>query len=292
MAAVKVVITGGGGQLGRAFQFAVARQNLPVELFLFNRPELDVADSYLTLQALRTVQPNVVINCAGYTAVERAEAEPDAAAVGNVTGPANLANACKSIGARLVHFSTDYVFDGKKNAPYTETDAVHPLSVYGRTKWQGEEAIRQSECDYLILRTAWVFSPFGENFVTKMVRMAAEKPQLQVVNDQWGSPTYAVDLAAMVLQLVSQVHTRPWTSGLFHLTNAGRATWHDLAREAVSLSGLSTPVLPVRTNFFPSKVHRPAFSVMDCSLFEKTFGLSPRPWTEALQDCISQLKTL
>jgi len=292
MAAAKVVITGGGGQLGRAFQFVAARQDLPVEIFLFNRHELDISDSYLTLQALHTLEPDVVINCAGYTAVERAESEPQAAIEGNVTGPANLAGACKSIGARLVHFSTDYVFDGEKTTPYKETDTVHPLSVYGRSKWQGEEAIRQSGCEYLILRTAWVFSPFGDNFVTKMVRMAAERPQLQVVNDQWGSPTYAVDLAEKVLQLVAQVHERPWISGLFHLTNSGAATWHDLAREAVALSGHRTHVLPVSTDFFPSKVHRPAYSVMDCSFFEKTFGLRLRPWNEALQHCIFQLKTL
>jgi len=286
MAQTKVVITGAGGQLGQAFRFASRLADSNIEYFFFARSEMDLSRPDSLAYALSKIKPNWVINCAGYTHVEMAETETEEAFLLNEKAVMHLAEACRQAGARLIHFSTDYAFDGKKNLPYSESEITNPLSVYGQSKCGGERAIRKVGCDHYIFRTAWLFSPFGENFVTKMLRLGREKDVLHVVNDQTGSPTNATDLATMVLACISNDKGSGFQSGIFHLTNAGQATWFDLASAVLKEAGIPTPVMPVPTGYFPSKVERPAFSVLDNSLFINTFGIHPRPWQEALKDCI------
>jgi len=289
MAETKVVITGAGGQLGQAFLFASRHVDTNHTYFFFNRSEMDLTRPDSLAYALERIKPDWVINCAGFTNVEKAETETESAFLLNEKAVKYLAEACKQVGTRLIHFSTDYVFDGKKNRPYSEMESTNPISVYGLSKLAGEKAIRESGCEHYIFRTAWLYSAFGENFVTKMLRMGREKPELNVVNDQTGSPTNALDLAKMVLACLGKDIGSDFRSDTFHLTNTGQATWFDLATAALKEAGIATPVNPVSTGHFLSKVERPAFSVLDNSYFINTFGIHPRPWPEALKDCIKLL---
>lgn len=275
------IVTGARGQLGSCL-VARLRARGQDEVFAFDRATLDITDASALRNALLEIAPDFVANAAAMTHVDRCENEPEAAEAANAIAPRVVAEACREIGARLVHVSTDYVFDGTGSTPYRESDPVRPQSAYGRTKLAGEEGVRTLLPEALIVRTAWVFGP-GRNFVRTMLEAAARSlqgaaPELRVVDDQQGSPTYADDLAQALLTLVEAEAT-----GTYHVANAGVATWWDLARASIDAWGHpELPIERVRTKDFPRPAPRPAWSVLDIGRAERA-GVQMRPWREALE---------
>ncbi|MDR2414367.1 MAG: dTDP-4-dehydrorhamnose reductase [Odoribacteraceae bacterium] len=274
-------ITGADGQLGKALR---EKHFNPLDELFFTDREVDITDPRAITDFANKNDVDTIINCAAYTNVDRAEDhEQDARAV-NRDGVANLAALCREQGNLLVHLSTDYVFDGETNAPYHERHATNPLSAYGRTKRDGELAIRRSGCLHLIIRTSWLFSSTGDNFPRAILRLAAERDELRVVNDQTGSPTFAGDLADAILRLLS-VDELPEYQGIYHYANAGSCSRYDLAREILALSGSTCRVIPVTTAELPARAPRPPYSVLDSRKIRDAFGLEIPDWRDALRRC-------
>jgi len=281
---VKVLITGAGGQVATALS---ARPPAGVELTNVARSELDIADPEQVRRVLSAVRPDAIINAAAYTAVDRAESEPERAREVNETGPRNIAEIAAQIVARVLHLSTDFVFDGAKMSPYTEADRPAPLSVYGMSKLAGEQAVREVAARWVIARTAWLYGVHGRNFVKTILGKAATGETLRVVSDQVGSPTYARDLAEALVRLIQQELT-----GTFHLTNSGACSWYDFRREILRRSGFgNTPVLPISSQELGRPARRPAYSVL-ANVAWVTAGEVPlRPWPEALADMLQAWHT-
>jgi dTDP-4-dehydrorhamnose reductase len=277
---VKILLTGRNGQVGRELERSLAALG---ELVAFDRRDLDLADPDQLVSRVRELGPQLIVNAAAYTAVDSAEGEVQQAMAINATAPGILAEEASRLGACLVHYSTDYVFDGNKRSPYTEEDTPNPANVYGRSKLAGEEAIQASGCRHLILRTAWVYSSHGQNFLLTMLRLAGEKPELRVVDDQIGAPTWARDIANATASMLG-LATMP--EGLFHLTAAGQTSWCGFARAIFRIRGLQVPVLPIASSDFPTPAARPAFSVLDNSKLTARTGISMRDWERALADCL------
>ena len=189
----------------------------------------------------------------------------------------------------LIHISTDYVFDGAATEPYTEKSPTNPQTVYGRTKLEGERLIRKSGCMYIIIRTSWLYSPYGHNFVKTICRLAREKDEIGVVNDQWGTPTYAGDLADAIIRIIDIGDLPEW-EGIFHFSNGGKCTWYDFAKEIVALSGFDCQVKPLTSAEYPTKAKRPAYSVLDKGKLKRVFDMEPRDWREALKDCMNSIE--
>jgi len=276
-----ILVFGGDGQLGRELTRAAAAR--AAVLRALSHAEADIADASAVATALALWNPGVVINAAAYTKVDLAEAEPDAARRGNEIGPGVLAAACVGAGLPMVHISTDYVFDGSKDGAYLETDPVRPINVYGRTKVAGEDAVRRRLAHHVILRTAWVYSEFGHNFIKTALRLAAASDELRIVSDQHGSPTSAAEIAEAVLNVAAAfLHDRT-LAGTYHFTAAGATTWHGFASRVVAvaapMTGRNPRVIPIETADYPTAAKRPANSRLDCRLFVKTFGFLPRHWT-------------
>jgi dTDP-4-dehydrorhamnose reductase len=243
--------------------------------------ELDVTDRAALRREVEASHPDVVVNCAAWTAVDRAETEPDAAYRVNVLGARNVAQAAERIGARVVYFSTDYVFDGTASEPYDEDAPTGPLSVYGRTKLQGEQATREANPDHLILRLAWLYGSTGHNFVRTVLRLADEKDQLRIVDDQVGSPTFTEDVVHQLWTAIEE-----GCSGTYHCVNAGQASWHAFASRIVRRLGLTVPVVAIHTTDYPTPARRPAYSALANRKFELEGLNSMRPWEDALDDCL------
>jgi dTDP-4-dehydrorhamnose reductase len=258
---------------------------------LLGRPKIDLLDRDSVRRAVAGSQAETVINAAAYTAVDRAEEDAETAAACNALGPLYLAEAAREVGARLVHVSTDYVFAGTGDRPWTERDHTGPKSVYGRTKLEGEQAVRETLAAHAIIRTAWVYSPFGHNFVKTMLRLGEAHPEVSVVGDQFGSPTSALDLADGLLTLVAG--WRSEKAGTYHLAGTGTASWAELAREIFALSaargGPGAAVKAITTAEWPAKAPRPFNSRLDSSLFQSTFGYRARHWRESLAEVIERL---
>ena len=258
--------------------------------------DVDITDS----AALRTFAANApekiewIVNCSAYTAVDRAEEEPDKAFAINRDGVGNLARTAAELGARLLHVSTDYVFDGKSERPYTEEDPVHPRGVYGRSKAEGEEMLRSVLPEHMIIRTAWLYGYRGKNFVATMLRLMGEREEIGVVNDQRGSPTYAPHLAEVMVTVLKSPVFRP---GTYHYTNAGETTWHGFAveiyRRASELGILGNPcrIKPLTTAEYPTKAARPAYSSLSAGKIARTYGISIPPWEEGLSSYLEEVKT-
>ncbi|MHC4428054.1 MAG: dTDP-4-dehydrorhamnose reductase [Planctomycetota bacterium] len=275
------VIVGTIGMLGRALADIFPRCMPVVEI---PGPEdLDVTDAAAVETRLESLQPSVVINATGYTDVDEAEREPEAADLVNRQGPANLAAACEMVDALLVHYSTDYVFDGTLDRPYQPDDRPHPINAYGRSKLAGEQAVRNAGGQWLIIRSSWMFAPHGRNFVRTILEHARRAESLSVVDDQRGTPTYAPDLAAASLELVDA-----GARGILHVANAGECTWFELAGAAVECAGLECRILPCRTADQTRPAPRPAYSVLDCELANGLIG-PQRPWRDALTACVSAI---
>ena len=292
---MNILVTGANGQLGTEIR------NLSEGMghhFIFSDVNevpgcetvyLDITNLDAIRIVCRSENVHVIINCAAYTDVAKAEDDIDFAALLNHTAPGHLAQVAREIGATMIHISTDYVFHGDASIPYREDDEPHPLGVYGVTKLQGEEAVRQSGCKYLIFRTAWLYSPYGKNFVKTVRRLTAEKPEMKCVFDQVGTPTYAADLAAMILKVIAD--GRLDATGTYHFTNEGVISWYDFAKAIASLSGNVCDIRPCHSDEFPSKAERPHFSVLDKTKVKETFGVEIPYWLDSLKECIKRLSS-
>ncbi len=275
---LKVLLTGAKGMLGS--DVAEIFRSAGHEVKAYNRKELDITDKKMCLRAAEDFQPEVIINCAAYTKVDECEKNLETAMSINKTGAENIAKAAEICGAYLIHISTDYVFDGTASKPYTENDLTCPVNVYGLSKLGGEDAVKGTCTRYSIIRTSWLFGAKGQNFIKTILKLASERNELKVVNDQCGCPTYTRDLAKALLFFA---HRQPL--GLFHCTNNGSCTWYELAKEALSFSSKDPDMVkPVSSSAFPRPAKRPAYSVLDNSKFEKMAGFRLRSWKEALRD--------
>jgi dTDP-4-dehydrorhamnose reductase len=278
-----VLIIGAGGMLGRAWRELLASQG--IAYLAPSRTELDITNlSHLEKWVTRKDQ--LIINCSAWTDVDGAESNPDGAMLLNAQGPKLLAARCEAVDARLVHYSTDYVFNGQATSPYTVDQPRDPLGVYGKTKAAGEQAIEETGCQYLIIRTSWLYAPWAKNFVRTIAKLGRSKPSLKVVHDQRGRPTSSQYLAAASLELIRQN-----VQGIAHVTDGGECTWYEFAKEILRLDGSSCVVEPCTTDEFPRPARRPAYSVLDLSLTEKLLGPSPT-WQSNLADVMRQLEPL
>jgi dTDP-4-dehydrorhamnose reductase len=291
---MKVLVTGSEGQLARSLaERAAAFTQLDIRLV--GRPELDLERPETIAPALDAAAPDVIINAAAYTAVDQAEDEPERAMKVNAEAAGALATAMRRRGGRFVQISTDYVFDGRAGQPYREESPVGPLGVYGRTKLAGEEAVRHAHPEAAIIRTAWVYSPFGRNFVATMMRLAEERDEVAVVADQKGSPTSALDLATGVLTMVDEWADGGKTGlgGTYHLAGSGAATWHQVAAqvfEELQSLGRKAPALrPIGTGEWPTRAARPANSVLDSASFVRAFGYTMPDWRSSVRETVRRL---
>lgn len=282
-----ILVTGANGQLGKELQ-ALA-QDLPSYTFLFvTKEELNIADAAATEKYFAAHPINFCINCAAYTAVDKAESESENAYLINGTAVATLAAACNKNNTQLIHISTDYVFDGTATQPYKETDQTNPVSVYGRSKLQGEISAIENCPSAIIIRTAWVYSSFGNNFVKTMLRLMKERESINVVNDQLGCPTYAADLAAAIMQIIASGKSKE-NPGIYHYSNAGITNWYAFAVAIKELSGTNCVVDPITTAQYPTAAKRPAYSVLDTAKITSTFGLVIPAWGDSLKRCLHLL---
>lgn len=284
---LNILITGANGQLGSSLRRlgGVSPHN-----YLFTDvAELDITDAAAVLRTVEERRIDVIVNCAAYTDVERAEEDEPTAELLNHKAAGNLAAAAKATGATLFHVSTDYVFDGTAHRPYTEEAPTAPLGVYGRTKLAGERAVAESGCKYLTFRTAWLYSEYGNNFLKTMLRLTAEKEHLNVVFDQAGTPTYAGDLAMTIFSIVEGRYYAG-NEGLYHFSNEGVASWYDFAAEIAAAAGHDKcRIRPCRTEEFPTKAPRPAYSVLDKRKIKETFGLEIPHWRESMLYCLKNM---
>ena len=283
-----ILVTGANGQLGSEMRRLGAIS--PNNYIFTDVAELDITDQSAVAKFVATNGVNVIINCAAYTNVDKAEDEPALAELINATAVANLATAAKSVDATLIHISTDYVFGMDGNTPRTEDMPTSPLGVYGRTKLAGEQAIAAVGCKSLIFRTAWLYSEFGTNFLKTILRLTAERPTLNVVFDQVGTPTYAGDLAVLIFSII-EYDTYEGNEGIYHFSNEGVCSWYDFATEIALAAGhTECKITPWRSNEFPSKVTRPAYSVLDKSKVKRTFDVEIPYWRDSMTHCINRLK--
>jgi len=273
---LRILLTGRTGQVGSALERALA----PLcELTACDRKSLDLQHIG---NAVSNAKPDIIVNAAAYTAVDRAEQEKDLAFAVNATAVGELARQAKAIGALLVHFSTDYVFDGEKSSPYVETDAANPINVYGRSKLEGERAIVASGCRHLIFRTSWVYAPKGRNFMHAILAGAKERPELRVVDDQHGAPTSSLAIAGAVAQILADPGVAGKASGIYHLSAAGETTWHGFAKAILEARGIRVPLRAIPSTEYPVAAKRPKNSRLDNSKLAATFGISPADWRDGL----------
>jgi len=285
---VKVLVTGCNGQLGSEFKLLV--KEFPNFSFLLTDvDDLDITDYHQVEIFFKKYMPDVVINCAGYTAVDKAEDEPEKAMWLNRDAVTNLAAAGSLCDSYMVHISTDYVFNGKNIRPYREDDIPSPVSIYGLTKLAGEEAMMSCLQFGMIIRTSWLYSSFGNNFVKTILKRCAEKGELNVVTDQFGSPTYARDLAKAILEILPAAMSSKQFE-IFHYADEGECSWFEFACEAVSIAGLPCRINPIDTKGYPTKAQRPAYSVFDKSLIKNRFGITIPEWRESLKECVEELR--
>ena len=283
---MRILVTGADGQLGRSLRRAAVGS---VDEYLFTDvAELDITNREAVVGHVAENSVDIIINCAAYTNVEQAETEEAKAYELNATAVGYLAEAAKANDALLVHISTDYVFMGGCCAMLTEESHPQPLNAYGRTKLAGEEAVKASGCHHIILRTAWLYSEFGHNFVKTMLRLTGETKEVRVVSDQLGTPTYAGDLAEAIVEIIS---ARNFREGLYHYTNLGECSWWQFAREIARLAGhTECEVTPCTTEEYGARALRPHYAVLDKSKFRRTFGLEIPEWRESLKKCIDELQ--
>jgi dTDP-4-dehydrorhamnose reductase len=279
-----ILVFGGNGQLGRELMRAAASRAIAMRTL--SRADADITDSAAVQAALSQCKPDLVVNAAAYTKVDLAETSVEDARRDNEVGPAVLAGACAMAGVPMVHVSTDYVFDGTKQGAYLESDPVCPINVYGRTKAAGEDAVRRVLKRHVIVRSAWVYSEFGHNFLKTVFRLAATREELRVVADQHGSPTSAREIADAILLIAPVLLQDKDIWGTYHFTAAGLTTWYGFACRVVSIqapiTGRNPRVAPIPTAEYPTAAKRPANSQLDCRLFTQVFGFTPRHWTEGV----------
>lgn len=293
---MRLLVAGATGQLARAL--CDAEKGEGVELVALGRPDLDIADPASVERAVEKVCPDLVINAAAYTAVDAAEDDEPGALAVNCDGVENLARTTAAQSIPLIHVSTDYVYDGQKKTSYVEDDATNPQNIYGRSKLLGEGRLTRCNPYHVILRTAWVYSPYGQNFLKTMLRLAKERDELGVVADQFGNPSYAPHLAEAILEIARQILVMPETErqrfwGIYHLAGHGETSWFGFAEEIFRASrqrgGASCKVKPLSTDQFPTRAARPANSRLDCTKLASCFGLVLPHWHEGVAQCLDQL---
>ena len=281
---MKILVTGSNGQLGSELRLLAV--NRPDTEFLFtDYQELDITSKDAVNRFVKEARPDWIINCAAYTSVDKAEAEPEAAQMLNAGGPAHLAAAAFSLGARMVHVSTDYVFSGRNYRPYRETDAAEPKGVYAESKARGEINVMEAAPGSIIVRTSWLYSAYGHNFVKTILRVSKEKGMLKVVADQIGSPTWAHDLANAILNLID----KNADGGFYHFSNEGVCSWYDFARTIIELSGIQCKIVPTDTAGYPLPAPRPYYSVLDKSKYAAITRCEVPWWCDSLKKCIALL---
>lgn len=283
-----ILVTGSNGQLGNELRLVVEEKHKVNKYFYTDVEELDITNKSSVSQFLHANDIDIVVNCAAYTNVDKAEDEKEIADLINHIGVKNLAESCKERNGFIIHISTDYVFDGTKNTPYTETEETKPLGVYGETKLKGENAIINSGCDYVIIRTSWLYSSFGKNFLKTMHKLTAEKESLSVVFDQVGTPTYAGDLANVIHKIITN-NGKEIKNQVYHFSNEGVCSWYDFAIAINEISGHNCNIQPCHSNEFPSKVSRPSFSVLDKTKIKNTLGIEISYWRESMEKSIESL---
>lgn len=286
---MKILVTGANGQLGRELRTVLDR-DFPGKAVYTDIEELDLTDEVALKRFVEANDINRIINCAAYTAVDRAEEDKALCFSVNVDAVRNIATVASEYGAKVIHISTDYVFDGRTYRPYNEADKVNPVSQYGSTKRQGETALIALAPDSIIIRTAWLYSPYGKNFVKTMLRLGSEQQELRVVADQIGSPTYAGDLAEAISKVL---HSAQWVPGIYHFTNSGVASWYDFTQEIMRLSGNKTcTVKPIPTEDYPTVATRPFYSVLNTAKIRATYNVVTPYWVDSLEKCINRLKEI
>ncbi len=281
----RILVTGSNGQLGNALRRELA-DDKNIEAIYTDVEQLDLTDSYALQRFLEDHPVDVIVNCAAYTAVDKAEADNLKAAAINTAAVGNLGQAAAKYKIKVIHISTDYVFSGENFRPYEENDEPSPQSIYGRTKLEGEGLLSSFCKDALIIRTAWLYSEFGSNFVKTMLRLADEKDSLNVVCDQIGTPTYAGDLAAAIHAVISHPN---WKPGIYHYTNEEVASWYDFSKAIFEIAGKDMAVNPIRTSAYPTPAKRPLYSVLSKGKIKRTYDLEIPYWRDSLELCINNL---
>ncbi|UYQ93590.1 dTDP-4-dehydrorhamnose reductase [Chitinophaga horti] len=283
----KILVTGANGQLGKSLR-GLASQYAGFEFLFADRETLDIADQDAVNRYFAEHQPDACINCAAYTAVDKAESDEDNAFAQNFLAVLYLSEACLQHNSQLLHISTDYVFDGANNRPYRETDETGPRTVYGSSKLKGEAAALDLNPKSIVVRTSWVYAKEGVNFVNKIKQLMQDKPALTVVVDQTGTPTYAPDLAAALLSILTKVFEAPGTDfgGVYHYSNQGVTSWFDFAVAIRDISGASCNISPVTSEQYPAPAPRPAYSVLNKEKIRTTFGLEIPYWRDSLEECL------
>ncbi len=281
-----ILVTGANGQLGSELKKLSTAYAQYLFTFL-NRDEFPLDDAERIKNYLKSNQFDFLINCAAYTAVDKAESEKDLAYQINATAVGVLAAACRDNNIKFLHISTDYVFDGNATTPYKVDDITNPQTVYGVSKLEGERLAMSENSDAIIIRTSWVYSSIGNNFVKTMLRLFQEKDEISVVNDQMGSPTYAGDLAEVIMKLVSSVQ---WYEGVYHYSNEGIVSWYDFAIAIKKLTGSNCKINPIPTSAYPTPAKRPAWSVLEKRKIQQHYGIQFRKWEESLDDCLKEIK--
>jgi dTDP-4-dehydrorhamnose reductase len=284
--AIKIIVTGSNGQLGSELK-ALSTLYPEFDFIFFNRNTLPITDKAALQKSFRLHQPQYFINCAAYTAVDKAEEEKEIAFEINGTAVGTIAALCKQNNCRLIHISTDYVFNGRGKEPLKENDEVDPVNAYGESKLLGEQLALKTNPDSVIIRTSWVYSSYGKNFVKTMMRLMNDRESIGVVNDQVGSPTYAADLAGAILQII---RSGKWAPGIYHYSNEGLISWFDFAREIKVLINSTCIVNPITTVQFPTPARRPAYSGLDKTKIQNSFGLPLKDWKESLEICIGKIR--
>jgi dTDP-4-dehydrorhamnose reductase len=280
-----VIVFGASGQLGNCLKKVAEERGIDYVHFL-PEDEANILREDLLDIVFEKYKPTFAINCAAYTAVDKAEDDVELARAINKTGAVNLAKQCKAYGATLVQISTDFIFKGDVALPRTEEDPAEPISIYGLTKLEGEQEIAQILDEYYTIRTSWLYSEYGNNFVKTMLKLGAERDELKIIADQVGTPTYAIDLAGAILDIIASAKKE---YGIYHYSNEGVTSWYDFAKGIFDISGTDVKVFPIRTSEFPTRAQRPAYSVMDKAKIKTTFGIEIPYWRDSLETCIERL---
>lgn len=287
----RVLVTGANGQLGNELKELSQKINLPFKFLFTDSDTLDIVDRNQVDEFVRVNNIEYIINCAAYTAVDKAENDSHKAFAVNATGVENISVTSKKYNVRVIHISTDFVFDGASDTPYKESDTVNPLSVYGETKLEGEKFLQTYAAEWIIIRTSWLYSAYGNNFVKSMIHLMNERDRLTVVEDEIGTPTYAADLAEMIIHIL-QYSEKDWKTGLYHFANRGEVSRFDFAKEIKAQAGIENcELIPITAEAYNALAKRPVYSALDCSKISNAFNVEIPEWKEALERCIEKLRT-
>lgn len=281
---INILVTGANGQLGLQLKLII-QGNKGYNFYFTDLPELDIASEHGLEKTLTEFNPQWVVNCAAYTAVDKAETETDLANKINAEAPALLAKLTDRFHSRLIHISTDYVFDGTSSRPYREEDEKNPIGIYAQTKATGEDLVLANNPRSVVIRTSWLYSAFGNNFMKTIIKLAREKGHVKVVSDQVGTPTWAGDLASVILQVIE----KDCPPGLYHYSNEGVCSWYDFAKAIIELQEINASIEPITTKEFPTPAPRPHYSVLDKSLIKSTLGIKIPYWRDSLKESLKQL---